>query len=227
MFLGHAAAGLAAKRLAPRASLAWLLAAPWLLDVLWPLFLLAGIEQVAPQAATSPFLTLRFESYPWSHSLAMALVWSVLAGVVYARSTRDAKGAVVIGALVASHWVLDLLVHVPDLPLWPGESPLLGFGLWRWPATTMVLEGVVFVAGLAVYVSTTRPRDRTGNLALAALVAALLGLYWASLSGTPPPKAAAVAWTTLAFFAAIVLWAAWIERHRRLATPEDDQSRML
>ena len=220
MFLGHAAAGFAARRLAPRASLAWLLAAPWLLDLLWPVFLLLGLEKVAPQVSASPFLNLSFTSYPWSHSLVMALAWGVVAGAVYARFARDRAGAFVIGALVVSHWALDLVVHVPDLPLWPGPSPLFGLGLWRWPAVTMFVEGVLFVGGLALYVGATRPRDRTGNLALAALVAALLGLYWASLSGGPPPSTPAIAWTMLAFGAAVVPWAAWIERHRK--PPEED-----
>lgn len=214
MFIGHAAAGFAAKRWAPRASLAWLLVAPWLLDLLWPVFLLLGIERVAPQPAVSPFLTLSFTSYPWSHSLLMALVWSLLFAAAYAGATKDRAGALVIGALVASHWALDAIVHVPDLPLWPGRSPLIGFGMWRWPATTMFVEGFLFIAGLGVYVATTRPVDRTGNISLAALVAALLGLYWMSLSGSPPPSTAAIAWTTLAFGALVVPWAAWIERHR-------------
>ena len=74
MFIGHAATGFAAKKLAPRASLAWLLVAPWLLDFLWPAFLVLGIERVRPRAAASPFLNLEFVSYPWSHSLLMALV---------------------------------------------------------------------------------------------------------------------------------------------------------
>ena len=227
MFLGHAAAGFAAKRWAPRTSLAWLLVAPWLLDLLWPVFLLLGLEKVAPQESVSPFLTMRFVSYPWSHSLLMAIVWAFVAGALYARMTRDRQGARVIAALVVSHWAMDWIVHVPDLPLWPGNSPHYGLALWRWPAVTMFVEGALFVAGLGLYVSATRPRDRTGNLALAGLMAALLGLYWASLSGGPPPSTPVIAGTMLIFGAVIVPWAAWIERHRRLVTPEDDQSRML
>jgi len=214
MFIGHAAAGFAAKRLAPRAPLAWLLVAPWLLDFLWPLFLLLGIERVRPRAAVSPFLNLDFVSYPWSHSLGMAIVWGVLFGAAYARSTRDRRGALVIGVLVVSHWAMDLLVHVPDLPLWPGPSPVLGLGLWRFPAYTMFVEGLLFVAGLAVFVACTRPLDRTGNLALGGLVAFLLGIYWLSLSGGPPPSSVAIAGTMLVFGGILVPWAAWIDRHR-------------
>jgi len=220
MFIGHAATGFAARKLAPRAALPWLLVAPWLLDFLWPVFLVLGIERVRPRVAASPFLNLDFVSYPWSHSLLMALVWAVLFGFAYARATRDRRGALVIGALVVSHWAMDLLVHVPDLPLWPGRSPLLGLGLWRFPAYTMFVEGLMFVAGLAVYVGCTRPLDRTGNLALGGLVAFLLAIYWLSLSGGAPPSSLAIAGTMLVFGGILVPWAAWIDRHR-------DQSRML
>jgi len=223
MFIGHAAAGFAAKKLAPRASLAWLLVAPWLLDFLWPLFLAAGIARVRPRAAASPFLNLDFVFYPWSHSLLMALVWAALFGFAYARATRDRRGAMVVSALVVSHWAMDLLVHVPDLPLWPGPSPLFGLGLWRLPAYAMFVEGLLFVGGLAVYVGCTRPLDRTGNLALGGLVAFLLGIYWLSLSGGAPPSNLAIAGTMLVFGGILVPWAAWVDRHRG----EADQSRML
>jgi hypothetical protein len=221
MFIGHAAAGFAAKKLAPRASLPWLLVAPWLLDFLWPVFLVLGVERVRPRTAASPFLNLDFVSYPWSHSLVMALVWAALFAFAYVHVTRDRRGALVIGALVVSHWAIDLLVHVPDLPLWPGPSARYGLGLWRFPAYTMFVEGVMFVGGLAVYVACTRPRDRTGNLALGGLVAFLLGIYWLSLSGGPPPSHLAIAGTMLVFGGVLVPWAAWVDRHR------EDQSRML
>jgi hypothetical protein len=225
LFIGHAAVGFAARKWAPRAPLAWLLTAPWLLDLLWPVFLLLGVERVRPQASVSPFLNLEFVSYPWSHSLLMALVWSLVFGGIYRAVTRDARGAFVIGLLVASHWVLDAVVHVPDLPLAPGLPARVGLGLWRFPALTMGIEGPMFVGGLALYVSCTRPRGRLGDLALAGLVAALLGLYFMSLSGSPPPSTTAIALTTLVFGALIVPWAMWIDRNRE-ARPAG-QSRML
>ncbi len=228
MFIGHAAAGFAAKRLAPSASLAWLLAAPWLLDFLWPVFLLLRVESVRARETAAPFLRFEFLSYPWSHSLLMAIVWSLLLGGIYRLATRDGRGAWVVGLLVLSHWVLDLAVHVPDLPLAPGLPERVGLGLWRMPAITMGIEGLMFIAGLAVYVACTRTRDRWGDLLLAGLVAVLLAIYWFSLSGSPPPSTNAVALSMLVLGAVVVPWAWWIDRHREPRPPGNpDQSRML
>ncbi|MCP5117677.1 MAG: hypothetical protein GY953_43190, partial [bacterium] len=116
MFIGHFGVGLAAKRVAPRTSLGWLIAAPLLLDVLWPIFLLLGWESVRidPEAtAVAPF---DFVSYPISHSLLAVAGWAGLAAVLYWKISRYRPGALAIAAGVISHWVLDLLVHRPDLP---------------------------------------------------------------------------------------------------------------
>ncbi len=101
MFIGHPAVGFAAKRVTPATNAGLLLGAAWLLDLLWPIFLLLGIEhvEIGPRGA-SPFLTLRFTDYPWSHSLLMSIVWSVLAGAVYFAVTRYGRGSVMIGLLL-------------------------------------------------------------------------------------------------------------------------------
>jgi hypothetical protein len=120
MFIGHYALAFAAKRTAPRASLGILIGAAQFLDLLWPIFLILGVEQVAP--GDRDFTALRFTHYPWSHSLAMAIVWSLVAGCLYAVATHDRWTATVVGLLVGSHWVLDLIVHLPDLPLYPADQ---------------------------------------------------------------------------------------------------------
>ena len=214
MFIGHAAAGFAARRFAPRASLAWLLAAPWLLDLLWPVFLLTGIEHVRIDPGNTAFTPLDFVSYPWSHSLLMALVWSALFGAAYRRATRDTRGAWIVGALVASHWVFDLVVHRADLPLAPGLPFKVGLGLWNSVPGTLALEGALFALGLTMYLRATRARDVWGWVSLGTLVAFLLGIYAGNLGGPPPPGQAAIAWVTVLFGALIVPWAMWIERSR-------------
>ena len=120
MFIGHDACSFAAKRAMPRVNLGLLIAAPNLLDLLWPIFLLLGIEHVRVQQGPTPFLNLDFYDYPWSHSLLMSIVWSLLFAIGYWLFTRNRSGAVMVGLLVVSHWVIDFISHVPDLPLWPG-----------------------------------------------------------------------------------------------------------
>ena len=130
MFIGHYALGLAAKRLAPRTSLGTLFVAPTLADLLWPVFLLLGWERVSPSGVTNPFLTLTFDAYPISHSLLALIGWGALYALLYRARTGYGRGAIVVGLLVVSHWVLDFATHVPDMPLYPG-GPKVGLGLWH------------------------------------------------------------------------------------------------
>lgn len=213
MFLGHFAVGLAAKRAAPKTSLGTLtLAALWL-DALWPLFLILGFEQaaIAPHRA-NPFLTLDFISYPLSHSLLLTLLWGILFAIVYAARTRNRTGAIVVGVLVLSHWVLDYLTHRPDLPLWPG-GPTVGLGLWFHPLVTVVVESLLFLVGLLLYVRMTRPRNLVGKAALWAYVIVLAGLYAADASAPVPPNVEVVAYTGIIGWI-FVPWAFWIDHNR-------------
>jgi hypothetical protein len=214
VFIGHAAIGFAAKRAAPRVSLGWLLLAAWALDLLWPVFLLTGIERVRIAPGATAFTPLDFVWYPWSHSLATTILWSLLCGGLYAALTRDRRGGAVLGVLVASHWFLDAIVHRPDLPLVPGLAARVGFGLWNSVPATLVVESGLYAAGVAIYTFTTRARDRVGRFAWWALVVFLAGIYAGDVSGTPPPSSAAIAWVCLLFGILIGPWAAWIDRHR-------------
>ncbi len=120
MFVGHLAVALAAKPVAPRAPLGALVAGAFGLDLIWPVLLLLGVERVRIVPGYTAFTPLAFDYYPWSHSLSMALVWAIFAGRVSAMVLKNARAGLVIGVAVASHWVLDFVTHVPDLPLWPG-----------------------------------------------------------------------------------------------------------
>ncbi|HUL60008.1 MAG TPA: hypothetical protein VLU43_12060 [Anaeromyxobacteraceae bacterium] len=216
MFIGHFGLALAAKRVAPRTSLGTLVAASAWVDAVWPALLLTGAERVHVVAeAPTPFLRLDFEHYPWTHSLAAAVVWAVAFGAAYLWRKGYRTGAWTAGALVASHWVLDLVVHRPDLALWPG-GPKVGLGLWWSVPGTLAVELAVFLAGLWVYVASTRPRDRTGRWALASFVVVVLLAYASSLLGPPPPSTTALGISALAGAAALVAWATWADRHREI-----------
>ena len=212
MFIGHYAVGFAAKRAAPRASLGVLIAAAGLADLLFPVFSLAGWEQVRIEpgaTAVAPFAFI----YPLSHSLLTGVGWAVLFAALYWVWTRYLAGAVTIALAVVSHWLLDLVTHRPDLPLYPGGATLAGLGLWNSVAGTVAVEGLLFVAGVWVYAAMTRPRDRTGRYAFWSFVALLVVLYVSSLLGPPPPSVTAMAAVGLLAWL-FVFWAAWFDRHR-------------
>lgn len=220
MFIGHAAVGFASKAGAPRASLGWLLAAPFLLDFLWPVFLLLGLEKTTIEHGRTAFLNFSFDSYPWSHSLAMAIVWALVYGAVAHFFSRSSAVGAVAALGVASHWICDAIVHLPDLPLWPGSSVFVGMGLWNSVPGTLAVELPMFAAGIFLYTRATRPKDGVGRWALAALVALLLVTYAGAAFGPPPPSMEAAAIGSLALVV-LVPWAIWIDRHREAA---DDAS---
>jgi membrane-bound metal-dependent hydrolase YbcI (DUF457 family) len=215
MFIGHFAAGLAAKRLAPRTSLGTLFAAAQLIDLVWPALVLAGLERVRIAPGDTAFTPLAFEHYPWTHSLLMVGVWAGLFALAYRARTGYARGTAVVGGLVVSHWLLDLVVHRPDLPLAPGAAAV-GLGLWNSVPGTLLVEGSLFAAGVVVYATATRARNRTGSIALWALVAFLVAVYAANVTGPPPPSAEAIGAAGLLTWL-FVPWGVWIDRNRELA----------
>jgi membrane-bound metal-dependent hydrolase YbcI (DUF457 family) len=212
VFIGHFAVGFAAKRLAPRASLGTLFFAAQFIDLLWPVLLLAGVERVAIAPGNTAFTPLDFEHYPWSHSLLAVANWALLVGVTYFLIRHDRRTGIVLGLLVVSHWLLDLITHRPDLPLWPG-SQHVGLGLWNSVPGTLVLEIGVFVVGVLIYLRTTRARDAIGRWALAALIVCLAAIYAGNLLGPPPPDVTVIAWVAQAQWL-LVAWGYWIDRHR-------------
>lgn len=212
MFIGHYAAGFACKAVAPRANLGTCFAAVQLLDLLWPPLVLAGIEQVRVDPGNTAFTPLDFVSYPYSHSLLMAAVWSVAFGGVHYWRRREAATAAWLGGAVFSHWVLDWLSHRADLPLAPGLETRVGVGLWNSVTATLAVEGGLFAVGLALYVGRTRPSSRAGTWGLAALVAVLVAVYLGT-QGPVPPGATAVAAAGLGLWL-FVAWGWWLERHR-------------
>jgi hypothetical protein len=218
MFIGHFALGFAAKPIEPRLSLGVLLAAPQLLDLVWPVLVLAGVERVVIAPGNTAFTPLAFTYYPWSHSLVASLIWSLLMGAALRASGASWRASGIAATLVASHWVLDFVSHRPDLPLWP-DGPRVGLGLWRSVPATLSVEIVMYVAGVFLYARSTRAKDRVGTGAFLTLAAFLLVVYVANVVGPTPPSAGAVAGSALALWL-IPLWGVWIERHRSAVRDE-------
>lgn len=213
MFIGHYAAALAAKRAANRPSLGWFFAACQLPDLIWPILVLAGVERVSIDPGNTAFTPLSFDHYPWSHSLVMCAVWGAALGGLYLALRRDLRGALVIEALVMSHWILDFITHRPDLPLAPGASARFGLGLWNNVPATLAIESLFYVGAVALYLTTTTARNRAGRLGFWVLVSFLLGIHFANALGPPPPSATMVAASALSLWILVPI-AAWIDRHR-------------
>jgi len=155
---GHLAVALAVKPIAPKAPLWVLLVASETLDLLSFLFLAIGLEKPATSTVDLTY-GVRFVvpgSIPWSHGLFMSLVWSGLAALLTWLALRDRRTASMVGMVVFSHWILDLIVHLPDLPLFFEGSPKVGLGLWgSGPGLifSSVLEFVMLGAGLIIYLN--------------------------------------------------------------------------
>jgi membrane-bound metal-dependent hydrolase YbcI (DUF457 family) len=186
MFVGHLAVALAAKRAVPKAPLGWLMAAATALDLVWPLFLLAGIEHVRMRAGATAFTPLVFDSYPWSHGLVMAVLWGILLAALGRWRGFSPRICLWLVGLVVSHWVLDFLTHAPDMPLWPGRSPRLGLDLWNSIPGTFALEGAMWGVGIALYLCGRRATRWIGPLAFWSFVA-ISTVMWATGPWSPPP----------------------------------------
>ena len=217
MFLGHYGVALALKRKEPKVSLGTLFIACQLVDVLWGLFLVLGWEHVRMLADDNPLLRFQFYDYPISHSLLGVLAWSLAAAALYySWPTRDTsrhwQAAALVGATVASHWVLDLVVHVPDLPLAGNDSPKLGLGLWNHFELSVAVELVLLATGAAVYIRGRSRRHPVRPARLGLVLLLLVGMYAASLFGPPPPSIAAIGLGDVGFLLFMGLLAAWADR---------------
>lgn len=155
MFAGHYATALAAKAAEPRAPMWTLIAGAQLVDIGWSALVIAGIERghLDPTLPGSPLV---LEHMPWTHSFPAAIAWSLVAALLARFLLRlPMRAAIIIGAVVFSHWLLDLLVHRPDLELYPA-GPKLGFALWDMEVLEQAVEigllglGAMFWAGARV-----------------------------------------------------------------------------
>ncbi|SFF08131.1 hypothetical protein SAMN05518672_115111 [Chitinophaga sp. CF118] len=218
MFIGHFGLSFAAKRAAPKVSLATLFIATQFIDLLWPFLLVFHVEKVAivpGYTKTNPFDFLYF---PYTHSLLMGVVWGFVVGSIYWLFKRDIRGTVVIGLCVLSHWFLDLIVHTADLPLTPFGDYKVGFGLWNHVALTLIIELIIFLAGTYIYATFTKTRNKIGKWMLWTLVTLLVLVQVGNTFGPAPSDSVMklfVSFTTL--MAIIISIAYWVDRNREQA----------
>lgn len=200
MFIGHFALGLAASRVEKRLPLGTALLASQLPDALWPYLLLTGLETVSIVPGDTAMTPLRFDSYPWSHSLLMvAVAGAVLAGLFHILGgTR--RAALFCAGLAISHWFLDFVTHRPDMPLLPWGNAKFGLGMWNNVPLTLTVESLMFI-GAAVFYAAGRKMSKGFWI----LIAVLGATYVGNVVGPPPPGVGPVA-ISMVLLVPLVWW---------------------
>ncbi len=219
MFVGHYAAALAAKAIEPKAPLWTLAAGCQLVDIGWSAFIIAGVERASVDPSL-PGSSLILEHMPWTHSLPMTFVWSAGAALLALALLRlPLWASIIVGLTVASHWLLDLVVHRPDLELWFGGEKV-GFALWNYPVPEQAVEiGLLALAGGA-WIASRKQLGRDAWPALA-FIAFLVALQIVAMTQPQPagPLPAQAGLTILAVYLVVVAVAALADRRgKRTAT---------
>ena len=211
MFVGHYAASLALKSFERRASLGVLFLAVQFVDILFFPFVLLGLERmnIVENFTQSTHFELLF--MPYTHSLVGSLVWAGLAYALFRWFiVKKNSVAVVVALAVFSHWLFDLSVHTPDLPLWSDSSLKLGFGLWNNAVATYVLEAALLVCALWLYLRSTNANSTVGKYGMSIFVAFLLLVnvlnIFGPLQGDSKIFLVTTALTSYFLFAAIAYW---------------------
>jgi hypothetical protein len=136
-----------------------------------------------------------------------------MAALYIALARGAAAAGAVLAALVVSHWVLDVATHRPDMPVTPWGATRLGLGLWNSIPATLLVETVMFFAGVLLFVRTAPPATRGRRISFWLLIAVLMILYLGNAFGPPPPSSAAVAWSANGIWL-FVAWAYAVDRSR-------------
>ena len=215
MFVGHYGPGFAAKAVNKTIPL-WVLfiAVQWV-DICWALLVLLGVEKVRIVPGITAANPLDLYYIPYTHSLPAAILWSLAAAGVYRWFSKSPGWSApgIVGAAVFSHWLLDLVVHRPDLALF-GNSFKVGLGLWDYPLASFVVECGILLGGLYLYMRATAPVSRAGRHAMVIFALMLVAVQGGSMLGPPPPSVTAMAVTALVSYLTLAAAAYWLERKR-------------
>ena len=220
MFIGHFGLSFAAKKAAPKVSLGALFLATQFVDFLWPFLLLINVEKVAIVPGHTEANALEFLYYPYTHSLLMGIVWGAVVGTIYWLIKKDNRGAMVIGLCVLSHWFLDLIVHTVDLPLAFGDYKM-GFGLWNNVMMTMIIEILLFIIGVYIYATFTKPKNNVGKWAFVGFVVFLILFNISNTFGPPPASITMLAYSLVILMVVIIALAYWVDKNREVAKSND------
>ena len=218
MFVGHYGPSFAIKSIQTPIRLWVLFIAVQFLDVGWSVLVFLGVEKVriVPGITASNPFDLYY--MPFTHSLVAAFVWAA-AGILLARfllGIRNWWAAFWVGAAIFSHWILDFLVHRPDLPLYD-DTAKVGLGIWNYPAIALSLEALLLFVGMFMYLKGTRPLSSVGRLGPPIFGMLMLAIQAYIFFGPPPASPVAAAATALVSYVVFAAVAHWLDRKREVA----------
>ena len=229
MFAGHIGVAIAASRVEPRLNVGLLVAASLLLDLLLWLFVLLGWETVVIPADFEQTHQPRFV-FPYSHSLLSSGVWSATAGAFVfllfgGSSGEKLRPALVLAVVVVSHWLLDALVHGPELPITPAGSRQLGLGLWNAMTVALAVEAALVIGGLRLFFAGSS-MSRARRLVFAAISLLVLAFTVVGMTvAPPPPSASAMAGSSLVTIFLVCVLYGWLGRGVRRSASESLKAR--
>jgi membrane-bound metal-dependent hydrolase YbcI (DUF457 family) len=214
MFIGHFGLALAAKKASPSNNLGTSIMAAQFLDLIWPVLTLAGLEKFSIEPGITKLTPLNFEHYPYSHSLIASTLLGIIFGVIYFMIRKDRTNAIVYGVLVISHWVLDFITHRPDLPITFTSENKFGMGLWNYPAVSIIIESLIFIAGIYLYFNKSVAENKKGKWLPLTIVILLALFFVMNIIGPPPPSTSAVSYSALLLWLFVGL-GYWADLNRR------------
>jgi len=214
MFVGHYGVSFAVKSVDKQIPLWMLFVAVQFVDVLWAIFILAGVEKVRITPGITATNPLDLYYMPYTHSLVAALFWSGVGLIAYRFVGRGASyAAFLLAAAIFSHWVLDLIVHRPDLPLYD-DTYKVGFGVWNYPALALALEASLLFGGIILYLRSSSGVSLIGKFGVPVFGIGLLLLQAMVFFGAPPTSPSAAALTALLSYVVLAGVAYWLEKKR-------------
>jgi hypothetical protein len=213
MFIGHYGVSFAARPAQVRLPLwVWFIAVQWI-DIVWSVLVILGIEKLRIVPGFTQANSRDLYYMPYTHGLPGSILLSLVFGIIVALFTSGNRVTTIllVAAASFSHWVLDLVVHVHDLPLYDNTAKI-GFDLWRHVLLSFPLELMVLGLGAGLYVRAMTFASAKGRYAFWAFVFFLAVLQVYANFGPPPSSPEAMGLTALAFYLVLALLAAWVER---------------
>lgn len=219
MFIGHYGIALVLKKAYNGLSIGWLFIAVQLVDIVWTILVLLGVEKVAIVPGITKVNPLDFYYYPYTHSLIAFFFWSFLVFIIcYFIKNKSGlsrfKFGLILAFVVFSHFLLDVITHRPDIPLAGEESVKIGFGLWNHVAFSYILEAVIFIVGFWLYFKSGLLKTTKRKAAFLIFAVSLLVLNLINLLGSPPSDTNIVALSGLSLYIVIALFGFWIDKQK-------------